>query len=197
MQRARRRGPIRGRKRTGIRRMPKSVTSLVPFQVQRNKQIVSPPSHGTGLTVSRQIRITATSGAADTAYGVTFNTILDRLYAELAITLLDSARATFTPSYVRMYGLKEGSYSLKIFDEPRAGTTAGSYNNSPYYDAVDSCIAAGIANISAVVPRAATYSIGSNDQANLLALKFCTVETSTASCPLVIDIGGTFTIKYT
>jgi hypothetical protein len=176
----------------------KELTALVPFQIRRNKQLISISSHGEGLTVTRKIRIQTTLTAAGVS-NIVFSDVFARFVLELAITIPASSNATFTPREILVQALGVtgtagvNTLTVRIYDNP-VQSGSGVFANTPYFEAQDSYIQAGIGHVHAIFPKAATYSIGSNDGGGLLGLPLVSATTSTG-CTLIFDITGTFTIK--
>jgi hypothetical protein len=180
-----------------IPRLPRSITSNAPFSVGRNKQLVSIPSHADGLTVQRSVRLNMAVGTPGPNTNVTYADVLARFRGELNITVTADGRISFSPEWVSFYHIASSGFSgaaMRIFDEPRSNTTAGAFVNTPYYEALDSSSLAGVVSIKARIPKAATYTISSDDPANLLALPFLGFGIQTAG-QVFIDVGGTWTIK--
>jgi len=176
-------------------RLPKSITANAPFSIGRNKQLVSIPSHTDGLTVRRAVRFNMGSTGTGNPT-ITYADVFNRFLAELQITLRPDGRLSFSPEWVSSYLLSDTHNSLKVrlFDEPRSNATAGAFVNSPFYESVDSSTTSGACSIKAIVPKAATYSVSVDDPVNLKALPFIGYGTLQPG-QLVVDVGGTWTIK--
>jgi hypothetical protein len=170
-------------------RMPKSITGLVPFAVQRNKQIVSVPEHGTGLSRSQNIRYYLNIPTANTEILVSHTAILAQVLNEWAVTLPTTSRLTYTIAGVRAHGMSAGNIVMRLYDEPRNAVSA------PFFEAADSNVSAGISHIAAIYPKAATYSVASTDEAPVLNRTVISVF-STVSQTVILDVTAAYTVKH-
>lgn len=158
--------------------------------------MLSVPDHREGLSVHRKIRVTIIQSAATTSI-VTYRMIISQFLAELGFAQAGEANSTFSIDKVEVFAIAASSATpiqlgIIVNDEPRATAVAGSYDNNPYFRAIDNSVAQGIAHCACGIPSSARYTIGSNDTANLLALGLVAATTSNA-CILTFDLTGTFT----
>jgi len=176
------------------RRLPKTLTANAPFQVRKNRQLVSTPSHSEGLTIRRAIRINVptlgTSGA-----NITYQTLLVAFQTELGIGIAAGFNLSFSPEWVNGYSNSVGPciFAMRVNDEPRT-SSATAATNTAYFSASDQSSGAGTSSICAVIPKGATYSIGDNDPLFMRNLTFVNLV-STVDSFGTVDIGGTWTIK--
>jgi len=195
------RGARRGQRRGGFSRttrprLPKSLTAGAPFIIGRNRQMLSVPDHREGLSVHRKIRLTRNPTAGSETI-ITYRQVLSQFLAELGFAQAGEANSTFSIDKVEVFavaasGVTPLQLGIVVNDEPRAAATAGNFDNNPYFRAIDSSVAQGIAHCACGIPTSARYTIGSHDTANLLALGLVAATTSDA-CILTFDLTGTFT----
>jgi hypothetical protein len=171
-------------------RIPKVQTALVPYSVSRNKQIVSVPSHATGLSIDRTIRLNVTTST--TSGYITYNAIRITFLQELGIQLAANASWSFTPRSVSMYGLSADTYTLGIYNAPHYSIDDEAIVNKVVVKAVDSCLETGIAHISFQIPQAAIYCID-DSSVKTLGAPFLFIRTEGDRHAAIIDINGQFT----
>jgi len=184
------------RSRKSHPRLPRILTASVPFSVGKNKQLLSIPSHTDGLTTQRAVRFNLGHAAAGD-FIISYANLFTRFSGEMNISVNTNGRISFTPEWVNFYSIGGPNFSsvaVRIFDEPRVGPTTGSYVNTPYYETVDSSSTLGFCSVKARIPKAATYSIGTDDPPNLQALPFIGYGLQVGGQAFV-DVGGTWTIK--
>jgi hypothetical protein len=180
-------------------KLPKSLTANAPFRVRKNVQLLSVPSHNTGLTVRRAVRFNIDYNPTQLNVVLTYENVFARFFAELNITLATpNGRLSFSPEWVNFYSLADSyrTASLRIYDEPRAAGVVNTFVNSPFFDATDSSTESGILSLHAIIPKAATYTMSVDDVAPMKNLPFLSMESDEVS-RFVIDVGGTFSLKKT
>lgn len=173
--------------------IPKSLTANAPFALRSSRQMVSIPSHPSGLTIYRKVRRRITSLDTGAPVAISYQQVFDTFLNECAISIPTTSRVTFSCARVDVFA--EGlSCSLELYDEPRSGTTANSFNNAPYFAAQDDATTAGVSHIAAMIPKAAVYTVSTDEPANLKNLPFASVAALSVGV-MYLDITGTFTIK--
>jgi len=196
------RGNTRNNNRAPFRRnaLPRSITANAPFRVGRNSQIVSVPTHPQGLTTQRKIRIIAQPSTANTNTIVAYADVILRFHQEIGeVTVPNSTRTTFSVTKISVFTTAPTPHqvNVRIFDEPRAGASAGTYANVAFFEADDVSSGSGINCVAAIIPKAAAYTVNSLAPVNALILPLCSAYTTIAQTLIIFDIEATFTMKQT
>lgn len=196
----------RARPRNARRRKPSKVsTARAPFAVSRNRQLLSLPDHPQGLTVSRKIRLQFFYSGSTTVATFKYSDIINRFLAEIALTQPAGSDITVNVRRVDCYlpSITSTSASttvgtqlnLRIFNEPRWSPANSAFENNNFFESHDVASVIGIATSSCIIPDAAAYTFGTDDDPALLLLPFATATTNTPLNVVYLDVTATFTVK--
>jgi hypothetical protein len=151
------------------------VEKEAPFQIRRNRQLVSIPSHReSGLTFERVYRI-----AVATAANVTSSDLTTAIDQELGVTL--SGSHTLTIKELSFYSSAPGPFEVGVFYFTRNGNAVSEASCS----FSDQSSSAGVSTISVIYPLALRpkFTVG----ATAFPL-FSITPTPTATNPTFIDV---------